>query len=89
LLQINPSKSNEIQTKKLGFPWIPLADSGLFNGLQRIQIKNFPALAQVAPSCLKRIPSPFTASALIESCQRENITQTSVFCKTIRENRWR
>jgi len=24
---------------KLAFPWIPLAESGLFNGLQRIQIK--------------------------------------------------
>jgi hypothetical protein len=23
-----------------GFPWIPLAESGLFKGLQRIQIKN-------------------------------------------------
>jgi hypothetical protein len=35
------AKSKEIQIKLLVFPWIPLADSGLFNGLQRIQIKNF------------------------------------------------
>jgi hypothetical protein len=28
-----------MQGKKLAFPWIPLAESGLFNGLQRIQIK--------------------------------------------------
>jgi len=27
------------QRKKLGFPWISLAESGLINGLQRIQIK--------------------------------------------------
>src|SRR5580698_4271276 len=41
--QINPSKSKLKQAKKLGFPWIPLAESGLFNGLQRIQIKkSFP-----------------------------------------------
>jgi hypothetical protein len=38
-IQGNPRKSKEIQIKKLGFPWIPLAESGLFNGLQRIQIK--------------------------------------------------
>ena len=38
--QINAkSKSKEIQAKKLAFPWIPLVESGLFNGLQRIQIK--------------------------------------------------
>ena len=41
LLQINPSKPKEIQGKRLGFPWIPLADLGLFNGLRRIQIKKF------------------------------------------------
>src|SRR5271169_4345848 len=42
--QINASKTKEMQAKKLAFPWIPLAESGLFNGLQRIQIKkSFPA----------------------------------------------
>jgi hypothetical protein len=39
--QINPSKSKLKQAKKLAFPWISLADSGLFNGLLRIQIKIF------------------------------------------------
>jgi hypothetical protein len=29
--------------KSLGFPWIPLVESGLFNGLQRIQTKLAPA----------------------------------------------
>jgi hypothetical protein len=37
---VNANKSKEIQAKKLAFPWIPLVESGLFNGLQRIQIKN-------------------------------------------------
>jgi hypothetical protein len=41
-VQINPRKTKENQAKKLGFPWIPLAESGLFNALQRFQIKNFP-----------------------------------------------
>ena len=35
-----PNKSKEIQRKTLGFPWIPLAESGLINGLRRIQVKN-------------------------------------------------
>jgi hypothetical protein len=49
-----PNKSKENQGKKLAFPWIPLADSGLFNGLQRIQIKKFLAAeaGQVASSAL-------------------------------------
>jgi hypothetical protein len=35
----------------LAFPWIPLAESGLFKGLQRIQIKkSAPAEARV-PGC--------------------------------------
>jgi hypothetical protein len=42
--QINPSKTKEIQGKLLGFPWIPLVESWLFNGLQRIQMENFPLL---------------------------------------------
>jgi hypothetical protein len=39
--QENPNESKENQGKILAFPWIPLAESGLFNGLRRIQIKNF------------------------------------------------
>jgi hypothetical protein len=38
-MQIKPRKAKQIQGKVLGFPWIPLADLGLFNELQRIQIK--------------------------------------------------
>jgi hypothetical protein len=39
------NESKENQGNLLGFPWIPLAESGLFNGLQRIQIKKFSLLA--------------------------------------------
>jgi hypothetical protein len=42
------AKTKQIQIKLLGFPWIPLAESGLFNGLQRIQIKNFFSLASLS-----------------------------------------
>jgi hypothetical protein len=38
--QTKPNKSKENQGKRLGFPWIPLAELGLFKGLRRIQIKN-------------------------------------------------
>jgi hypothetical protein len=49
--QENPNESKENQGKKLAFPWIPLAESGLFSGLPRIQIKkSFPALTR-APGC--------------------------------------
>jgi hypothetical protein len=37
--KINANKSKEMQGKKLSFPWILLVESGLFNGLQRIQAK--------------------------------------------------
>jgi hypothetical protein len=39
-MQIKPRKSKEMQIKKLAFPWIPLAELGLFKGLWRIQVKN-------------------------------------------------
>jgi hypothetical protein len=37
--ELAASQSKENQGKRLGFPWIPLAELGLFKGLQRIQIK--------------------------------------------------
>jgi hypothetical protein len=43
-----PRESKEFQGKKLGSVWIPLLDSRLFNGLQRIQIENSPALSTTA-----------------------------------------
>jgi hypothetical protein len=41
-LQINARKSKRIQAKQLAFPWFSLAESGLFNGLWRIQAKISP-----------------------------------------------
>jgi hypothetical protein len=38
-LQGNARKSKEIQAKKLAFPCFSLAETGLFNGLQRVQTK--------------------------------------------------
>jgi hypothetical protein len=43
LVQINPRKTKGIQGNSLGFPWIPLAESGLFNALRGIQIKKIPS----------------------------------------------
>jgi hypothetical protein len=48
-LPANESKEN--QGNLLGFPWIPLAESGLFNGLQRIQIKKTFFLAARVSGC--------------------------------------
>jgi hypothetical protein len=33
-LQIKARKSKEMQGKRLGLPWIPLAEIGLFKGLR-------------------------------------------------------
>jgi hypothetical protein len=38
-IQINPNQSKQIQAKRLGFAWFYSSESGLFNGLRRIQIK--------------------------------------------------
>jgi hypothetical protein len=37
--ELTARKSKENQGKRLGFPWIPLAELRLFNGLQRKQEK--------------------------------------------------
>jgi hypothetical protein len=34
-------KGRDSKAKRLGFSWIPSSDSGLFNGLVRIQAKRF------------------------------------------------
>jgi hypothetical protein len=50
-VQINPRKTKE---KRLGFPWIPLAESGLFNALQRFQIKKFPSVSTRVSGCCSK-----------------------------------
>jgi hypothetical protein len=46
------AKTKQIQIKRLAFPWIPLAESGLFNGLRRIQIKKNLFLGNLSPTAL-------------------------------------
>ena len=45
------------QGKRLGFPWIPLADSGLFNGLWRIQIKKSGRAPTRVSGCAQNVAS--------------------------------
>jgi hypothetical protein len=40
-IQANPSPNKQNQIKLLGFIWFYSSESGLFNGLRRIQIKSF------------------------------------------------
>jgi hypothetical protein len=42
--EASASKSKEIQAKRLLFPCFSLAESGLFNGLQRKKLKNLAML---------------------------------------------
>jgi hypothetical protein len=51
-VQIKPSKTKRFQIKRLGFPWIPLADSGLFNELRGIQIKKLFSLSARVSGCI-------------------------------------
>jgi hypothetical protein len=53
----NKSKKNQMNPgKSLAFSWIPLAEMGLFNGLQRIQIKKSSAAESGTPSCIESPP---------------------------------
>jgi hypothetical protein len=90
-LRANESKEN--QGKSLAFPWIPLAKSGLFNALQRIQIKNFSSGPTRVPGCgpepLKRVPrsilpSPNPPAAGLSSLDTKNITRISVLENLLR-----
>ena len=69
-LQIKPRKTKEFQGKMLGFPWISLADSGLFNGLRAKKVKFFArshnSRLRLCATGLKRFPVlvPSPASAL-------------------------
>jgi hypothetical protein len=52
-MQINASKSKEMQGRLLLFPCIPFADSGLFNGLRRKKIKNFSWILSRSLGCIQ------------------------------------
>jgi hypothetical protein len=60
--ELAASQSKENQGKMLGFPWIPLAESGLFNGLQRKNRKNPPPAELACQVACNRVsetwPSP-------------------------------
>jgi hypothetical protein len=49
--ELGARKAKKNQGKNLGFPWIPLAESGLFKGLRRIQIKKSRALSTRLSGC--------------------------------------
>jgi hypothetical protein len=69
----------------LGFPWIPLAESGFFNRLRRIQIKkSFPASPQLemGPNAF---PSPFLARRTASvQCLFDGIAEISAFLNKLR-----
>ena len=88
-VQVNPRKTNQNQGKMLGFPWIPLAESGLFKGLQRIQIKkSSPASTLVTGCALNPLGEthslPFTQASTARGSTRVFVTQISDFAKPIR-----
>ena len=69
LSDVRPSYVYRDQGKRLGFPWIPLAESGLFNGLRRIQIKKILSLFQPR----RRTFEAVSGQARARSCPQEKI----------------
>jgi hypothetical protein len=53
-MQIKPNESKQKSLHFLAFPWISLAELGLFNALRRIQIKKSYFLATRVLGCAKR-----------------------------------
>src|ERR1700689_2023370 len=87
--QINANKTKLIQAKKLAFPWIPLAELGLFNALRRIQIKKSYFLATRVPGCAKRPQTLLfstrpSAGRGLESGEQKTKTQTQDLRKQLR-----
>jgi hypothetical protein len=81
--EFSASKSKGIQGKKLVFPWIPLVESGLFNGLQRKKIKKSPS-AQLASWVVRTVARACRLALLIRSAKppiRKRYTTLSVFSK--------
>ena len=64
-LQIKPRKTKEFQGKMLGFPWISLADSGLFNGLRAKKTKFLAALTTRVSGCVPLASNAFPFSFLL------------------------
>jgi hypothetical protein len=53
--QTKPSPAKQIQTKMLGFIWFYSSESGLFNRLQRFQIKNLSGFYHLASRPERRL----------------------------------
>jgi hypothetical protein len=49
--EVSASKSKEMKANLLSFPFISLSESGLFKGLQGIQIKKFASGSTRVPGC--------------------------------------
>jgi hypothetical protein len=81
-MQINASKSKEMQGRLLLFPCIPFADSGLFNGLRRKKIKNFSWILSrslvvfKAPRGARKRP---IATPLLDSAHMKYNSRSSLF----------
>jgi hypothetical protein len=89
--KVNAHKTKEIQAKKLAFPWIPLAESGLFNGLQRIQIKK--SRHQIFAILISNIPQALLAqtpsATRINRASNNNIAHILTFEKAMLETEGR
>src|SRR3984957_15685813 len=77
-LEVPPRKSKENQGKKLAFPCFPLAESGLFNGLQRIQIKKSGRASTRVSGCEQN--GSTSQPSIISGCQRI-ISKLLIFAK--------
>jgi hypothetical protein len=74
-----------MQGKELAFPWIPLVESGLFNGLQRIQIKKShgPGFLQFVSAIAPCPRSQTPLATRINRASNNNIAHILTFEKTM------
>jgi hypothetical protein len=83
LSDVRPSYVYRVQAKRLAFPWIPLAELGLFNALRRIQIKKSVSLATRVLDCAKRARTLLWRAAAL-SDQHKTIAHSYDFRKQSR-----
>ena len=74
-----------MQGKELAFPWIPLVESGLFNGLQRIQIRKShgPGFLQFVSAIAPCPRSQAPLATRINRASNNNIAHILTFEKTM------
>jgi hypothetical protein len=90
--ELATSKSKENQGKRLLFPCIPLAESGLFNGLWRIQIKKTAADSTRLSGCARTLgldayPPPLAPSdpSIVNWLPQKDISYFSAFVNELDE----